>query len=82
MLTPRGWWFLVCVLLLLAFARLGVTIHSLGPPRLAPRANDTLGVLLKYQDDIAKIRGTEAARILDEIKLEISAARVQSVRRA
>ena len=30
--------------------------------------NDSLGVLLKYQDDIAKIRGTEAARILDEIK--------------
>jgi MoxR-like ATPase len=29
--------------------------------------NDTLGVLLKYQDDIAAIRGSEAARILDEI---------------
>ena len=28
--------------------------------------NDTLGVLLKYQDDIAAIRGSEAARILDE----------------
>jgi hypothetical protein len=24
----------------------------------------TLGVLLKYQDDIAKIRGAEAARLL------------------
>jgi len=29
--------------------------------------NDTLGVLLKYQDDIAAIRGSEAARILEEI---------------
>ena len=30
--------------------------------------NDTLGVLLIYQDDIARIRGSEAARILDEIR--------------
>ena len=29
--------------------------------------NDTLGVLLKYQDDIAAVRGSEASRILDEI---------------
>jgi hypothetical protein len=36
--------------------------------------NDSLGVLLKYQDDIAKIRGTEAARILDEIKAELAVA--------
>jgi len=33
----------------------------------ATAVNDTLGVLLKYQDDIAAIRGSEAARILDEI---------------
>ena len=34
---------------------------------LAPHAVDeTLGVLLKYQDDIAKIRGAEAARLLTE----------------
>ena len=32
----------------------------------------TLGTLLKYQDDIAKIRGSEAARILEEVKLDIS----------
>ena len=32
----------------------------------------TLGALLKYQDDIAKIRGSEAARILEEVKLQIS----------
>ena len=30
--------------------------------------DDTLGVLLKYQDDIAKIRGPEAAAILREVK--------------
>ena len=28
--------------------------------------NDTLGVLLKYQDDIAKVRGSEAARLTAE----------------
>jgi MoxR-like ATPase len=43
---------------------------------LDPQAiNDTLGVLLKYQDDIAKIRGSEAANILDQVKAELSAAR-------
>ena len=35
--------------------------------------NDTLGALLKYQDDIARVRDTEAARILDEIKSELRA---------
>ena len=33
--------------------------------------DDTLGALLKYQDDIARIRGSEAARILEEVKNEI-----------
>mgnify|MGYP001393795677 CR=1 FL=1 len=32
--------------------------------------NDTLGALLKYQDDIVKIEGSEASRILKEIKKE------------
>ncbi len=42
---------------------------------LDPRAiNETLGVLLKYQDDIAKIRGSEAARILEQVKTELAAA--------
>jgi len=42
---------------------------------LSPHAiNDTLGVLLKYQDDIARIQGSEAARLLDQIKAEASAA--------
>jgi MoxR-like ATPase len=34
----------------------------------------TLGVLLKYQDDIAKVRGPETARMLAEIRAEHSAA--------
>ena len=37
-----------------------------------PTIDGTLGTLLKYQDDIAKIRGSEAARILEEVKLQIS----------
>ena len=36
--------------------------------------NDTLGVLLKYQDDITKIQGSEAGRILDQVKAELAAA--------
>jgi len=30
--------------------------------------------LLKYQDDIARIQGSEAARLLDQIKAEAAAA--------
>ena len=30
--------------------------------------NDTLGSLLKYQDDIARVQGSEAARLLAEIQ--------------
>jgi MoxR-like ATPase len=30
--------------------------------------DDTLGALLKYQDDLGRVRGSEAARILDEIR--------------
>ncbi|MED5359929.1 MAG: MoxR family ATPase, partial [Pseudomonadota bacterium] len=33
--------------------------------------NNTLGTLLKYQDDIEKIRGSEASRILADIKGEM-----------
>ena len=33
--------------------------------------NDTLGSLLKYQDDIARIRGSEAARIIEQIRSEL-----------
>ncbi|MGO1117357.1 AAA family ATPase [Rhodovibrionaceae bacterium A322] len=35
--------------------------------------DDTLGVLLKYQDDIAKIEGSEAARLLKEVKQDAAA---------
>ena len=35
--------------------------------------NDTLGVLLKYQDDIARIQGSEAQRILNELRAELAA---------
>jgi MoxR-like ATPase len=42
---------------------------------LTPEAiNDTLGVLLKYQDDIARIQGSEAAKLLAQVKAEIASA--------
>ena len=34
--------------------------------------NDTLGALLKYQDDIARIKGSEADRLLAEIRAEVA----------
>jgi MoxR-like ATPase len=41
----------------------------LNQTELAPGAvDDTLGILLKYQDDIAKIRGAEAARLIGEAR--------------
>src|SRR6476620_3492774 len=36
--------------------------------------SDTLGVLLKYQDDIARIDGTKIKHLLDEVKSELRAA--------
>jgi MoxR-like ATPase len=36
--------------------------------------NDTLGTLLKYQDDILKIQGSEAAKILTEVNMRLTAA--------
>ncbi len=36
--------------------------------------SDTLGVLLKYQDDIAKIAGDEGTRLLKEVRQELTAA--------
>ncbi|QND53328.1 MoxR family ATPase [Phyllobacterium sp. 628] len=36
--------------------------------------SDTIGVLLKYQDDIARIASGEGRRILDEVKAELNAA--------
>ncbi|MGL4528429.1 MAG: AAA family ATPase, partial [Aestuariivirga sp.] len=47
-------------------------LHELDSLTLDPSTvNDTLGVLLKYQDDISRMQGTEAKRILDQIKDEI-----------
>ncbi|MFT3986480.1 AAA family ATPase [Aestuariivirga sp.] len=49
-------------------------LHELDALTLDPQTvNDTLGVLLKYQDDISRMQGTEAKRILDQIKDEIRA---------
>jgi MoxR-like ATPase len=36
--------------------------------------SDTLGVLLKYQDDIARIEGTKAKELLDEVRAQLRAA--------
>jgi MoxR-like ATPase len=36
--------------------------------------SDTLGVLLKYQDDIARIEGTKAKELLDEVRATLRAA--------
>jgi len=42
---------------------------------LAPDVvNDTLGSLLKYQDDIARIRGSEAAGIIEQLRREMQTA--------
>jgi hypothetical protein len=35
----------------------------------------TLGVLLKYQDDIARMQGSEAARLLEQVQRELGTAR-------
>jgi MoxR-like ATPase len=50
-------------------------LHELDSVTLDPQTvNDTLGVLLKYQDDIVRMEGSEAKRILDQIKDEIRVA--------
>ncbi|HVJ53228.1 MAG TPA: MoxR family ATPase [Aliidongia sp.] len=41
---------------------------------LTPEAiNDTLGVILKYQDDIERLQGSEAQRLLEQVKSELGA---------
>jgi MoxR-like ATPase len=45
------------------------SLAALDATELEPAAvDDTLGVLLKYQDDIAKLRGEQAAKLLAEAK--------------
>lgn len=47
-------------------------LHELDCVSLDPQTvNDTLGVLLKYQDDIARMEGSEAKRILAQVKEEL-----------
>ena len=42
---------------------------------LAPEVvTDTLGAVLKYQDDIARIAGAETTRLLDEAKTALDRA--------
>lgn len=43
---------------------LALDVISLSPDVIA----DTLGAILKYQDDIQKLQGSEAKRILDQVK--------------
>ncbi len=47
---------------------LALDVISLSPEVIA----DTLGAILKYQDDIQKIAGSEAARILDEARASLA----------
>ena len=50
-------------------------LTALAHASLDPAVVDqTLGVLLKYQDDIEKVRGDEVRRILAEVKTEMTAA--------
>ncbi len=49
---------------------LALDVIALSPEVIA----DTLGAILKYQDDIQKIQGSEAKRILDEVKRDLAVA--------
>jgi MoxR-like ATPase len=46
---------------------LALDVIELSPEVIA----DTLGAILKYQDDIARLQGSEAKRILDEIRADL-----------
>ncbi len=51
-------------------------LHELDCISLDPQVvNDTLGVLLKYQDDIARMEGSGAKRILDQVRDELRTLR-------
>lgn len=52
-------------------ALLALNALSLDPETV----NNTLGVLLKYQDDIARMQGSEAARLVEEVRAAVAAAR-------
>lgn len=48
---------------------LALDVISLSPEVIA----DTMGAILKYQDDIARIEGSEAKRLLEEVRAELAA---------
>ena len=48
---------------------LALDVMELGPEVIA----DTLGAILKYQDDIQRIEGSEARRLLEEVRREVRA---------
>ncbi|MCR8726277.1 AAA family ATPase [Frigidibacter sp. ROC022] len=47
---------------------LALDVLTLSPEVIA----DTLGAVLKYQDDIARLQGSEAKRLLDAVKAEVA----------
>ena len=47
---------------------LALDVVTLSPEVIA----DTLGAILKYQDDIQRLQGSEAKRILDQVRAEIA----------
>ena len=48
-------------------------LSTLDTLELSPSViNDTLGTLLKYQDDIVKVQGSEAAKILNEVNMRLA----------
>ncbi|MDF1715578.1 MAG: MoxR family ATPase [Antarcticimicrobium sp.] len=49
---------------------LALDVITLSPQVIA----DTLGAILKYQDDIQRIQGGEAKRLLDEVRAELAPA--------
>ena len=49
---------------------LALDVIELSPQTIA----DTLGAILKYQDDIARLQGSEAKRLLDEARASIGPA--------
>lgn len=47
---------------------LALDVMTMSPEVIA----DTMGAILKYQDDIQKIQGSEAKRLLDEVRAELA----------
>ena len=45
-----------------------------GGAHLSDTEGDTLGAILKHQDDIQKLQGSEAKRILDEARSSLETA--------